>query len=97
MKATVRGEGANHGITDVAVLVESILSIVAPREVCSSSSITATLDTAINEYEYEMIGRTAPAVLTSRKACLDAHDYRNITEQSPLVAKRAIVFDEQKP
>lgn len=36
-----------------------------------------------------MVARTRPAVLTSRRACLDAHDYKRINESSPLVSRRA--------
>ena len=48
----------------------------------------------ISRYEIEMITRTRPAVLASRRACLDAHDYRRIDERSPLISKRAIVVDD---
>ena len=48
----------------------------------------------ISAYEKEMIARTAPAVLTARRAALDAHDYQKINEKSPLVSKRAIILEE---
>ncbi len=83
----VRGEGANHGITDIAVLLENLLPALA-----DSSSVSVT--DAINAYEHEMICRTAPAVLTSRRACLDAHDYQKINEESPLVSRRVMVTEE---
>ncbi|TKA72540.1 hypothetical protein B0A49_04234 [Cryomyces minteri] len=89
-----RGEGANHGITDVSILLSNILPVFSrsPREDIIAS--TDTPDAAIEAYEVEMIHRTAPAVLASRHACLDAHNYTRITEQSPLVSRRAVVLEE---
>lgn len=49
---------------------------------------------AIDAYEEEMIQRTGPAVLTSRRACLDAHEYARINDQSPLVSKRVKITEE---
>lgn len=76
-----RGEGANHGIADVfslyTQLTEPFLDHVE----------------AINNYEAEMIPRAKVAVLTSRRACLDAHDSKSINEKSPLVAKRVMIFE----
>jgi hypothetical protein len=42
----------------------------------------------------EMIPRARMAVLNSRRACMDAHDAKSINEASPLVARRAIVFEQ---
>ncbi len=52
------------------------------------------LEEMITGYEKEMVKRTRPAVLASRRACLDAHEYKRIDENSPLVSRRAIVVDE---
>lgn len=47
--------------------------------------------TACERYEEEMIYRTAPAVLASRKACIDAHDtQKGMDGDSPLVSKRKV-------
>ena len=43
-----------------------------------------------------MIQRTAPAVLNSRRACLDAHDYKSISEASPLVGRRAMEAEKSE-
>lgn len=52
---------------------------------------TATLKEAVDAYEAEMRERTAPAVLLSRQACLDAHDWKKIKEgNSPLLATRLV-------
>ena len=49
---------------------------------------------AVGAYEFEMVGRTAPAVRASRRACLDAHDYKSIDDQSPLVSRRVMIAQE---
>ncbi len=49
----------------------------------------------IEAYENEMIPRASLAVLNSRKACMDAHDHNSIDEHSPLVAKRAVKFEQE--
>lgn len=41
-----------------------------------------------------MIHRAAPAVRASRRACMDAHDYKCITERSPLIALRVVLGRE---
>ncbi|KAL8870915.1 MAG: hypothetical protein Q9174_003149 [Haloplaca sp. 1 TL-2023] len=98
MCRSFRGEAYNHGVTDIAGLLSAILSSFPPS---SSPSSTApepakkqTQKEAIDSYEAEMIKRTAPAVLTSRRACLDAHDYKRIDDQSPLVSRRVMITQE---
>lgn len=91
---TVRGEGANHGITDVLILLENLVPALKSSNNGQSPPLTASpssLKAAIEAYENEMIARTAPAVLTSRRACLDAHDYKRINGDSPLISRRAMV------
>jgi 2-polyprenyl-6-methoxyphenol hydroxylase-like FAD-dependent oxidoreductase len=77
-----RGEAANHGITDVVHLHDKLLAVVRGE---------LTQREAVEEYEKEMRARTHPAVLLSRQACLDAHDFKALDSNSPLVSKRAIV------
>ena len=91
-----RGEGANHGITDVALLLEKIISPLQNSSVPTflGGSSPQTLHDAIDAYEEEMIQRAGPAVLTSRRACLDAHEYEKITDQSPLISRRVMVTKE---
>jgi 2-polyprenyl-6-methoxyphenol hydroxylase-like FAD-dependent oxidoreductase len=80
-----RGEGANHAIVDVLELKE----IVLPR-----LNLTApSLQLAIQEYEQSVAKRTLPAVLASRQACLDAHDWANLTPKSPLLTRRQMILD----
>jgi prophage antirepressor-like protein len=91
-----RGEGANHGITDISLLLDKILPSIQSTSAALPEESTATvaLQDAINNYEQEMIERAGSAVLTSRRACLDAHDYKKITDQSPLVSRRVMVTEE---
>ena len=91
-----RGEGANHGITDIALLLEKILPMLqnSSSSMSFDGSSLQTLQDAIDAYEKEMIQRAGPAVLTSRRACLDAHDYDKITDQSPLISRRVMVTKE---
>jgi hypothetical protein len=49
---------------------------------------------AIDAYEAEMCVRGRPAVLASRRACLDAHEQGRINEKSPLMARRAIKLEK---
>lgn len=82
----VRGDGANQGIMDISVLLSNILPLL-------TTIPPAQMKAAVDAYEDEMITRAAPAVLTSRRACLEAHDYQCITDKSPLVSMRAMVLD----
>lgn len=86
----VRGEAGNHGILDVSNLLEALIPVLTS----SPHSPAKTQEEVINEYEDEMTTRTRPAVLRSRKACLDAHDYPSITADSPLVARRGAFEDD---
>ncbi|EGE02573.1 FAD binding domain-containing protein [Trichophyton equinum CBS 127.97] len=85
-----RGEAGNHGILDVSNLLEALIPVLTS----SPHSPAKTQEEVINEYEDEMATRTRPAVLRSRKACLDAHDYPSITADSPLVARRGAFEDD---
>ena len=42
----------------------------------------------LDEYEQAVTARTRPSVLASRKACLDAHNWKSINSASPLLTKR---------
>jgi hypothetical protein len=85
-----RGEAANHGVADVRVFLEQFLP-----ENYQGSSLPSLKD-RVDAYELEMIERTRPAVLRSRKACMHAHDYPSVTVDSPLIARRAIVVDDEE-
>ncbi|RKK98431.1 hypothetical protein BFJ71_g6784 [Fusarium oxysporum] len=85
--AMYRGEGANHVIFDVKDFVERVVPAL---------SGDGDLRSALDEYERVVITRTRPAVLASRRACLDAHNWKRISKMSPLLTKRIpyIEFEE---
>lgn len=83
-----RGEGANRGILDVGKWLEQHLELLK-----SGYWENEQMKEASKNYQSEMIERARTAVLSSRKACLDAIDYQRIDGNSPLVNKRAIVSD----
>lgn len=87
-----RGEGANHAVLDVADLVDTV---VRPHLV-GRHSRPADLRAALDRYEAAVVRRARPAVLASRRACLDAHEWARITDESPLLSRRTpqLEFDE---
>lgn len=76
-----RGEAGNHGITDAFELMVQIDAYLAQEK---------TWKEAAALYCENIKARAAPAVLLSRQACLDAHDYSKITPHtdSPLLSMR---------
>lgn len=76
-----RGEAANHGILDAYRLWEMLDGVYNKG---------AELKGAIDGYEAEMRERTSAAVLLSRQACLDAHDWAGLNENSAVLKRRAI-------
>lgn len=84
-----RGEGANHSIIDVSRLLEQIKPLYERAEAKSA----AGFDEARAAYESEMVERKEIAVLASRRACLDAHEYARIDGESPLVKRRVMRTD----
>ncbi|KAK4183982.1 hypothetical protein QBC35DRAFT_77046 [Podospora australis] len=89
--AMYRGEGANHAIEDVQDFVELVLP-----HLTYSTTTKEALREGINAYEDKVVARARPAVLASRQACIDAHQWERITPQSPLLSKRLmnLSFDE---
>ncbi|KAM0722681.1 hypothetical protein Q7P37_002122 [Cladosporium fusiforme] len=81
-----RGEAANHSIVDVEMLLEQI------KEVYQDGK-DIDFETARQTYEAEMIERTELAVRASRRACLDAHEYARVNEDSPLIKRRLMRAD----
>jgi 2-polyprenyl-6-methoxyphenol hydroxylase-like FAD-dependent oxidoreductase len=79
-----RGEGANQAIIDASVLFNEIRPLYQ-----SSGPIEGeSLKNATSRYEAEAVKRGELAVLASRRACLDAHDWKRLNDDSPLVNKR---------
>ncbi|RKU49539.1 hypothetical protein DL546_009059 [Coniochaeta pulveracea] len=85
--AMYRGEAVNHAIVDVVDFVELVLPVLTGEEG------DGNLRTALNRYEDKVVERARPAVLASRQACLDAHNWEHAEGGSPLLSKRAM-FDE---
>jgi hypothetical protein len=84
-----RGEGANHSIVDVSKLLEQIKPLCERAD----AEVDGLWEAARAAYESEMVERKEIAVLASRRACLDAHDYARIDENSPLVKRRMMGTD----
>ena len=84
-----RGEGANHSIVDVSKLLEQITPLYEGVDVKDDAAFEAVRAA----YESEMIERKETAVLASRRACLDAHEYARINEGSPLIKRRMMRTD----
>ncbi|RFU32245.1 hypothetical protein B7463_g4091, partial [Scytalidium lignicola] len=84
-----RGEGANHAIMDVYEFSKAVVPTL--RNVLSesvSADDLIRLAFAAKAYEDAMFKRCWIAVLASRQATIDAHQWERITNHSPLVAKR---------
>lgn len=88
-----RGEAANHGIMDVQLLLSFILPLLRTGDTIRGEGLRE----ACESYTQGMVERTAPAVLKSRQACLDAHAYERINDDSPLIQKRAAIHDTKLP
>lgn len=74
-----RGEGANHGILDAALLVDALAKV---------HSGELTQREAVEAYEAELRPRARVAVLKSRQAAFDAHNWEQLTEDSPSIGAR---------
>ena len=84
-----RGEGANHAIVDVDLLLKQIGPLLEKE----GGLQDAEIKDAVASYEAEMVERTELAVLASRQACLDAHDWSRLNDKSPLVRRRLMKAD----
>lgn len=74
-----RGEGANHGILDAALLIDQLKKVYS-GEISQVEGLKA--------YEAEIQERTHAAVLRSRQAVFDGHDWDSINDTSPLIGVR---------
>ncbi|KAF2165437.1 hypothetical protein M409DRAFT_67261 [Zasmidium cellare ATCC 36951] len=83
-----RGEGANQSIVDIANLLDLIKPIY--QAAARPDDLDESFRAVTRKYEQEVVARTELAVLASRQACLDAHDFKRINEQSPLLRRRVI-------
>jgi hypothetical protein len=85
-----RGEAFNHGLHDLQVLIQQLESLYRKNRPHTAEEQKV----AIDSYEAELGARGRPAVLASRRACLDAHEQGRINERSPLISRRAIKLEE---
>lgn len=74
-----RGEGANQGILDAALLVDQLKKAHAGK---------ITQAEALKAYEAEMRERTQAAVMKSRHAAVDGHEWDAIDDNHPLIGDR---------
>ncbi|KAL1972577.1 hypothetical protein VTN31DRAFT_6991 [Thermomyces dupontii] len=78
-----RGEGGNNAVVDAHDFAKRVGHLLKQKDV-PFDDIAAGL----RQYDEDILVRGRASVINSRQACLDAHDYANLTEQSPLVARR---------
>lgn len=76
-----RGEAANHGILDALRLYQALCEVYKGNQ---------SMDESVEGYEKELRERAVPAVLLSRQACLDAHHWSDLNENSAVLRRRAI-------
>lgn len=79
-----RGGGANQAILDASVLFDAI----KPSYQSEGPIESKEFKEALARYEAEAVQRGEVAVLASRQACLDAHDWKRLNDQSPIVNMR---------
>lgn len=78
---------------EFAQIVVPKLKVFAEKAEATKASVDIVV-AAAREYEDAMFKRTWIAVLASRQATVDAHQWQRITDESPLVAKRAKFLHE---
>lgn len=77
-----RGEGANHGLLDAALLADTLFQL-------DGDFSTERMRVAFKVYQDEVRRRRERAIPLSRQACLDAHLGRMPGPESPLVGARS--------
>lgn len=75
-----RGEAANHGILDALGLYRAISQVYKDNQ---------SVDESLRDYEVELRERAVSAVLLSRQACLDAHQWNDLNAGSAVLKRRA--------
>lgn len=88
-----RGEGANHAIVDVSVLLDALNPLYSNTLDLTVGKVDKAFRDAVDRYEDEVLARTEIGVLASRQACLDAHDFKRLNDDSPLVRRRLMRSD----
>ncbi|KAH8645414.1 hypothetical protein BX600DRAFT_391253 [Xylariales sp. PMI_506] len=72
-----RGEAANHGIADAAILFPRLIAVKEGK---------MSQQQAITDYETEVRARAIKGVLMSRQACMDAHSLADLKDDSPVLS-----------
>jgi 2-polyprenyl-6-methoxyphenol hydroxylase-like FAD-dependent oxidoreductase len=81
-----RDEQNDHAIIDVWSLLEQLRPLYKSLGM-EVSKVEKAFKDAVDRYENEVVNRTEIAVLASRQACLDAHNFSRQDERSPLIRK----------
>ncbi|KAL1966146.1 hypothetical protein VTN77DRAFT_4698 [Rasamsonia byssochlamydoides] len=82
-----RGEGANNAVVDVHDFVKRVGHLLQPADETVSWE---AIEQGLQAYDKDVFARGQPCVVNARQACLDAHDYSRITDESPLISKRVV-------
>ncbi len=78
---------------DFAEIVVPHLAPQTQGEHITTKNYTSALRAALDRYEDTVISRSRPAVLASRQACMDAHEWGRINEKSPLLTRRVMKLE----
>ena len=72
-----RGEACNHGMFDASLLLcELILWREGKKDLVG----------AMEDYQVQVVERAHNAVLQSRAACVDSHDFRTLGSDNPILS-----------
>lgn len=84
----VRGEGGNNAVTDAYDFAKRIGPLIEQKNQ-QQEVLWERFNQALDEYDHDVLTRGQPCVTNARRACLDAHDFSLVTEDSPLVSRRS--------
>jgi hypothetical protein len=87
-RSTVRGEGGNNAVADAHDFVKRVGPLLKPGAP-GQEVLRSTIEQALRDYDQDVLARGHPCVVNARQACLDAHDFPRITDESPLVSRRS--------
>lgn len=77
MNVIDRGEAANHGMYDAALLT---------RELNLWRDGKKNMPQALEDYQVQVVERAHGAVLQSREACVDSHDFNKLSPDNPILS-----------
>lgn len=84
----VRGEGGNSAVTDAYDFARRIGPLIEQKNQHQEVP-WEKFNRALHEYDQDVLRRGQACVTNARRACLDAHDFALVTEESPLVSRRS--------